>query len=88
MIFVISSGFSSIQSLLSRQSTVFVQQFPDGVQAMGHGVIQALTVIVQADTAQDCGINAIVERDRLSGDLAQLSCELLLLRRGVRGLRR
>ena len=60
----------------------FVQQFPDGVQAMGHGVIQALTVIVQADTAQDCGINAIVERDRLSGDLAQLSCELFLLRRG------
>ena len=53
-------------------------------QLMKLGVMANVTQSIDYDTAELVAgeLNAIVERDRLSGDLAQLSCELLLLRRG------
>ena len=45
----------------------FTQQFPHRVQVMGHGVVQTLTVIVQADAAQNSGLHPVVQNDLLAG---------------------
>ncbi len=49
---------------------------------MGYGIIHANAVIVQTNTAQDGGIDLIVQRNGLSGDRGKLAAEFLLLRIG------
>ena len=51
---------------------------------MGHGIIQTSAVVIQADSAQDRGVDPVTQMNFLTGDPGQLCGQLFLLG-GVQG---
>ena len=64
------SQFHTVPAFLSEYG-VF-QQIPDGIQPVGHRVVQPLSVIVQPHAAHTCRVHPALQQDGLSGNGGKL----------------